>query len=77
MEVNSLMPWWLYPHGTHWIRGDVGPKAGLDVLEKRKTSCTCWELNPRMSSPFSGYYTGWAILTHVTIMAQQLQDTVP
>jgi hypothetical protein len=23
-------------HGTHWIGGRVGPRAGLDAMEKRK-----------------------------------------
>ena len=27
--------------GTRWIGGWVGPKEGLDVLGKRKMSCTC------------------------------------
>jgi len=25
-----------YTHGTHWIGGWVGPRAGLDATEKRK-----------------------------------------
>jgi hypothetical protein len=27
-----------------------GPRAALDVLEKRKISCLCWALNPVPSS---------------------------
>jgi hypothetical protein len=32
--------------GTHYIQGWVGPRAGLDVMEKRKISCPYQELNP-------------------------------
>jgi hypothetical protein len=31
---------------THWIRGWVGPRAGLDDVEKRILSCPCRESNP-------------------------------
>jgi hypothetical protein len=27
------------PPGTHWMGGWVGPKAGLDAVEKIKKSC--------------------------------------
>lgn len=30
---------------TPWIGGWVGIRGGLDILEKRYVSCTCWELN--------------------------------
>jgi hypothetical protein len=32
--------------GTHWIGGWVGPRAGLDAVEKRRISCPCRESNP-------------------------------
>jgi hypothetical protein len=32
--------------GTHCTGGWVGPRASLDIMEKRKVSCSCWELNP-------------------------------
>jgi hypothetical protein len=35
--------------GTHCIGGWVGPRAGLDVMEKRKIPCPCLELNPDSS----------------------------
>jgi hypothetical protein len=31
--------------GTHWIRGWVGPRAGLDAVDKIRIS-TCLESNP-------------------------------
>jgi hypothetical protein len=31
--------------GTHWIGGSVGPRAGLDVMEKRKI-LPCRDANP-------------------------------
>jgi hypothetical protein len=48
--VVSFTPLPLYSHeslsGTHWIESLVGPRAGLDAVEKRKISYSCWELNP-------------------------------
>jgi hypothetical protein len=34
------------PPGTHWIGGWVGPRAGLDMVEKRKFSIWTKLLNP-------------------------------
>jgi hypothetical protein len=31
--------------GTHWIGGWVGPRVGLDAMEKKKV-CSCREPNP-------------------------------
>jgi hypothetical protein len=41
------------PHGTHWIEGWVGPRAGLDDLEKITflTLTRTRNLIPRSSSP--------------------------
>jgi hypothetical protein len=40
----------LYPSGktpdTHWIRGWVGPRAGLDAVVKKKIPSTCRESKP-------------------------------
>jgi len=30
---------------THWTEGQVGPRAGLDNMRKRKISCVWQELN--------------------------------
>jgi hypothetical protein len=40
---------------THWIGGWVGPRAGLDTLEKRKIS-HCWESNPGCAASSSTLY---------------------
>lgn len=37
--------------GTNSIEGWAGPRVGLDVLEKRKASCPCMDLNPGPPSP--------------------------
>jgi hypothetical protein len=36
--------------GTHWIEGWVGPRAGLDAVEKRKISRPSRESNPGRST---------------------------
>jgi len=32
--------------GTHWLRGWMGPTAGLNAVRKRKSPCPCRESNP-------------------------------
>jgi hypothetical protein len=48
--VVSFTPWQLYRQGNnpgiHWIGGWVGPRAGLDAMEKGKNPCPCRESNP-------------------------------
>jgi hypothetical protein len=52
--VVSYTPRPLYPEeilpGTHWIGGWVGPRAGLDVVEKRKILALSG-FEPRRSCP--------------------------
>jgi hypothetical protein len=36
--------------GMHGIGGCVGPRAGLDAMEKREISSPRWELNPDSSA---------------------------
>jgi hypothetical protein len=48
-RVVSFKPRPLYPPGgictgTHWIGGVVGPRAGLDAVERKILPCR--ELNP-------------------------------
>jgi hypothetical protein len=38
-------------HGTHWTWGSVGPKAGLDDLEKQFLALQGPNSDPRSSSP--------------------------
>jgi hypothetical protein len=35
--------------GTHWIEGWMGPRAGVEAMEKRKISCPCQESKPGRS----------------------------
>jgi hypothetical protein len=48
--------------GTHWIGGWVGPRAGLDKVEKRKF-LPVLESNsdPSVIQPVASRYTDWAI----------------
>jgi hypothetical protein len=43
---------------THLIEGWLGPRDGLDVLEKG-VSFTCRHSNHKQSSPQSGHYTDY------------------
>jgi hypothetical protein len=53
---------------TYWTGGWVGPRAGVDPVEKRKISLACRELNlcrpARMQSLYRLSYTGsWTVTT--------------
>jgi hypothetical protein len=41
---------------TYWIGGWVGPRAGLNTIEKRKMSCPSRELTPA-AQPIVCHYT--------------------
>jgi hypothetical protein len=68
-EWSALRPGRFTPRewapGTHWIGGWVGPRAGLDAVEKRKILRLPppRELNPRtpIVQPVAIRYTDWAI----------------
>jgi hypothetical protein len=49
--VVSIMPWPQFTPGertpgTHWTRGWVGPRAGLDAEARGKILCLCRGSNP-------------------------------
>jgi hypothetical protein len=44
---------------THRIGNWVGPRAGLDIWDKRYISCTYWDLNPNPSSLQPRHYTDY------------------
>ena len=41
--------------GWHMTGGWVGPSTSVNTLEKRKISCTCQKLKPRLSNPQTGH----------------------
>jgi hypothetical protein len=68
MAVSGQLHASVLPSGkdprTHWLRGWVGPRGGLDVVEKRK-SYTVGNRN-RAIQPIALRYTDWAIPTPYT-----------
>jgi len=38
-------------HGTHWMGGWMGPRAGLDAVVNRKIPSPCRESNPDCPAP--------------------------
>jgi hypothetical protein len=50
--------------GTHWIGGWVGPRAGLDMVVRRKIPRPYWDLNPNHPAPSPLLYH-WVIPGHL------------
>jgi hypothetical protein len=60
-EWSALRPGEI-PPGTHWIGDWVGPRAGLDAVEKRKTLLVTGSLSLyRLSYPDPFSYVGVSI----------------
>jgi hypothetical protein len=55
---------------THWIRGWMGPRAGLDIVSRRKIPGPRRESNPDhpIVQPVGSRYTDWDIPAHVFIL---------
>jgi hypothetical protein len=45
---------------THWIESCVGPRAGLDMVSKRKIPSPAWNRTPIVQT-VANRYTDWAI----------------
>jgi hypothetical protein len=62
--VASGQPWPLSPGesapATHWIRGWVGPRTGMDAVEYRKTLRLPENRTPAVQ-PEARCYTAWAV----------------
>jgi hypothetical protein len=43
----------------HQMGGWLGPRTGLDILERSKIFFMCWYSNPRSSSPEPSHYTNY------------------
>jgi hypothetical protein len=43
------------------IGGGVGPRAFVDILERRKISCLCQHSNPRSPCPYHSHCTYYAV----------------
>jgi hypothetical protein len=56
--------------GAHWMRGWVGHKAGLDIVEKRKISWPFQELNPGRPARCMSLYRLWIELTVADLRKQ-------
>jgi hypothetical protein len=52
--------------GTQWIGGWVGPRAGLDVMEKRKNVSPLMQMEPSfLDRPVRSLVTMWTELSRV------------
>ena len=64
LRPNFDTRWWVFRFtfrplysrnnlGTHWVHGCVEPRVGMEVSDKIMIHSTCWDSNPRSSSPRS------------------------
>jgi hypothetical protein len=56
---------------THSLGSWVGPRASLDLLEKRKTLCPCWDLKLRLSSLSPSVYTNYTTFAYEQYFIRQ------
>jgi len=52
--------------GTHWIRGLMGPRVGMDTVTKKIASLPLPGIEPRSSSPYPSHHTDEMHLLNVT-----------
>lgn len=58
---------WDNTSNTYWIGGQECLSSSPGVLEKRNVIYHCWELNPKLSSPWLSQYTDSAVPPSSTI----------
>jgi len=64
---------------THWIEGWMGPRNVLDVLEKRKSSCSYRDLNPLSISYLLyllRYSSSWHVLYLSKILSVRVESSI-
>jgi hypothetical protein len=67
LHAPAALPPGKGPPGTHWIRDWVGPRAGLDGMERRKfLTQPGFNSDPSVVQPVASRYTDYAIPAHIT-----------
>jgi hypothetical protein len=62
--------------GTHWIAGWVGPRAGMDVVVKKKIPNLWRDLNPPIIQPIAQRYPGSFRIIYKNCIKSEIQGDV-
>jgi hypothetical protein len=66
LHAPAALPPGKEPPGTHWIRGWVDPRAGLDDVEKRKFLTLPGPLDLSAVQPVASRYTDYAVPAQIS-----------